>query len=183
MLWTTRRLEDPRSSYFQACDTGVPKMAQPKVHGIVTMRAWGHSLASFSRLRIQNCCDIFLGSLTKLWSCIAVILWSVVKFSCKPLGGWVCYCPCRADRNTEAQPGQYAWYHTLRNQVVKSELEPRPYIWKSLKLAIAIQWHLRWCLVRPQAFICLMFSHQGVWKPSSISIYTKFCRPTLQQMA
>ena len=40
--------------------------AQLNVNGLVPMRARGHSLASLSRLKFQNCCHMFLGSWTRL---------------------------------------------------------------------------------------------------------------------
>ena len=62
-------------------------MAQPNANCLVPPRARGHSLASFRRLRIRNCGDIFLGSWPRLRSGIAAFLWSEVTFSCQPLGG------------------------------------------------------------------------------------------------
>ena len=62
-------------------------MAQLKGNRLFTTRAWGHSLASFSRLRIQHCWDLLIGSWTWLRSGIAVPVLSVVMFACKPLGG------------------------------------------------------------------------------------------------
>uniref|UniRef100_A0A4X1SUI5 Uncharacterized protein n=1 Tax=Sus scrofa TaxID=9823 RepID=A0A4X1SUI5_PIG len=40
--------------------------AQLNVKSLVPMRARGHSLASLSRLKFQNCCHMFLGSWTRL---------------------------------------------------------------------------------------------------------------------
>ena len=146
---------------FQTSATGVDKRAQPKINYLETTRAWGHCLASFSRLRIQNCSDIFLGSWTCIQSGIAVFLWSVVMFSCKPLGGWECYCPRCADSDMEAQPGQNEWCHTWRNQVVDFGLVPRPDMCKHRKLAIAINEIWAEGYRQPQSFINWVSSDQG----------------------
>ena len=106
----------------------------------------GSYLASFSRLRIQNCCDIFLGSWTSLRSGIAAFLFSVVMFSCQPLGGWECYSPRWTVSDTKPQPVQNACSHTFRNQVVNFGLAQITDMWKRLKLAIAIQGYLSWVL-------------------------------------
>ena len=74
VMENTCHLEDPKTSFHQTCATGVPTMAQPKVNCLVTTRAWGHYLAFFHRLRIKNCCDIFLGSWTLHTFGIAVFL-------------------------------------------------------------------------------------------------------------
>ena len=66
-------LEDHHSSLLQTCATGVPTKAQPKLNCPVTMRACVHYMrALISRLRIQNCYDIFLGSGTQHRSGIVV---------------------------------------------------------------------------------------------------------------
>ena len=82
-------------------------MAQPKGNCLVSTSAWGHSLVSFSRLRIQHCCALLFGSWTWLRSGITVPVLSVFMFSCKLLVSLGCYCPHCADRDTEAQPGEH----------------------------------------------------------------------------
>ena len=157
----TCHLEYPQSSFFQTCATGVPTMAQPMVTFLATTRACVYSLSLFSSLRIQNCWDIFLGSWTRLRSGIAVFLWSVFTFPCRPLGGWECYFPHWADSDTEAQPSQNAWCHTLWNQVVVFGLVHRPYMWKRLKLPLLFKdfWTEGYC--QPKAFIHWVSSELG----------------------
>lgn len=95
---------------------------------------------------MPNCSDIFQESSTLLISGIAVSHWTVVMFKCQPLGGWEWYyCHC-GDRDTEAQQGKNSWCHTLRKQEVDFGLLTRGDMWKCLKLARAIQGHLRWGL-------------------------------------
>ena len=87
ILADTCHLDHPSLEVFQTCSTGHAIIAQPKGNCLVTTRAWGHFLALFSRLRIQHCRDLFLGSWTWLRSGIAVPVLSGVMFSCNPMGG------------------------------------------------------------------------------------------------
>ena len=131
----------------------------------------GHSLASFSRPTIQNSSGCFVGSWTRLRSGIAVFLWSVVMFSCKPLGDSVLLSLLCGEWYGGSSMSK-CWCHTLTKHVV-FPLIHRPDLWKRLNLAFAIQGHLSWGL-SPATGLCPL---RVLWpKPPEIQVpsaYTK----------
>ena len=136
-------------------------------------KGMGSFSVPFSRLRIQNCCDIFLGSWTRRRSGIAVFLWSVVIFSGKPLSVPLCR----------------QWHGgSARSKCMMSYMkEPGGGVWNGTK---------DWYLYMSETGIChsrafelrVTPSHRPLssgcpltkasWNPSCIYIYTKLGLPT-----
>ena len=93
-LWVKRGIQTKKKVFFNMCCLclscevlrpsvsskislqGVPAVAQWKRIRRVATRTWVPSLASFSGLRTQCCCELWCRSQTRLGSCIAV---AVVK--------------------------------------------------------------------------------------------------------
>lgn len=88
-----------------------------------------------------------------------------------PLGGCECSYPHWAGRDTEAQQGEPAWYHSMRKQGVELGWESRTVRLESLDHAIATQ-GLFWWGALPTTALCPL---GGLWpRPSGVQAPSEY---------